>query len=340
MKFLRRFTASGSGDPVSDFWGWWQAKGERDFTKAVSTGNFEPLMEPMTQRVKAIHPELVWQASEGTDAEHMLCVTAGGISAAREHSERWYRAAPQRGPLWEFSSVTPPPPNPDDLTMFVGDDEVSLRELRFNVRVSAKLDVTVCHELFASADQDSQSELAFVVLDSLLGEDSVMRWIGTAETAAVADPEAVEPWQLQSIVAAFARRIFGSWQVQQRSSPDGKTSLLRIRGAEWLDRPSLELHCAVTLPYDSQDQTGLPTASELERLDAIEESLEDKSELSRVLVAIETGQDRRVLHYYVDPSNSTGMAPVQSYVRDQPAAHLEQTQDPFWQILRGLREPQ
>ncbi|MHA7274809.1 DUF695 domain-containing protein [Arthrobacter sp. TMT4-20] len=338
MKFLRRFASTNSGDPISEFWGWWQTRGESDFTKAVSTGSFAPLMEVMTQRVKAIHPELVWQAREGTEAEHMLCVTAGGISAAREHSERWYRAAPPGGPVWEFSSVTPPPPNPVDLTMFIGDEEIGLRQLRFNVRVGTKLDVTVCHELFTRADQDSCAEVAFVVLDSLLGEDSVMRWIGNVDTATAAEPEAVEPWELQSIVEAFARRMFESWQAQQRKLADGRTSMLRVRSVEWLDRPTLELHCSLTLPYDSHDETGLPSDTELERLEAIEENLEDSSESDRILVAIETGQNRRVLHYYENPSISTGMAPLQSYVRDHPAAHFEQLQDPFWETLRTMRQ--
>lgn len=338
MKFLRRLAPTRSGDPVSDFWIWWSTKGERDFTKAVTTGNFEPIVDATTQRVKAIHPELVWQAREGTSADHMLCVTAGGVSAAREHSERWYRAAPQRGSVWEFSSVTPQPPDHDELTLCLGSDvEVALREFTFNVRVGAKLDVAVAHKHFADADQNSRAEVAFVVLDALLGEDAVMRWIGNVDTAVDSEPEAVEPWQLQSIVAAFARRTFESWQVQQQDLPEGRTSILRVREAEWLDRPTLELHCALSLPYDSRDDASLPSASELERLDAVEDGLEDESGLGRILVAVETGQNRRTLHYYVDPSDSTSLSPLQSFVRDNPNAHLEQTEDPFWEILRSVR---
>lgn len=341
MKFLRRFAPSQSGDPVSEFWTWWSMKGERDFTRAITTGNFELIAEATTQRVKAIHSELVWQAREGTSAEHMLCVSAGGIKAAREHSERWYRAAPQRGSVWEFSPAIPQPPNHDELTIFFGPDaEVALRELKFNVHVGTKLDVTVCHRHFANADQDSRSEVAFLVLDTLLGEDSVMRWVGNVDTAVDAEPDAVEPWQLQSIVAAFARQKFESWQVRQQDLPQGRTSMLRVRGAEWLDRPTFELHCALALPYDFRDETGLPSASELERLDAIEEDLEDSFELSRILVAIETSQGRRTLHYYANPSDSVSLSALLSYARQNPGAHLEQTEDPFWDILRALRHPQ
>lgn len=341
MKFLRRFTSPRSSDPVDEFWAWWQTNGERAFTHAVSTGSFDELIEPMTQRVKAIDSELVWEARQGTRAQHMLCVTAGGISAARDASERWYRAAPRDGEVWEFAPITPLPSNPLDLTLFLGDDEkIAMDQLRFIVHVGTKLDVTVCHGSFARTDEDARSEAAFSVLDSLLGEDSVMRWIGAIDTAHEAEPDAVEPWQLQSIVAAFARRTFESWQVQQRELPNGGVSVLRLRAADWLDKPDFELHCALTLPYDSQDRTGLPVASELERLDAIEEQLEDESEPSRVLVAIETGQGRRVLHYYANSSNKSSTSALETHVRDNPRVTLEREPDPFWRILRNLRAPQ
>lgn len=339
MKFLQRFTSTRSNDPVDDFWGWWNTKGERAFTNAVTIGSFDELMDPMTQRVKATHPELVWEARQGTNAQHMLCVTPGGISAAREASQRWYRAAPRNGYVWEFAPITPQPTNPLNLTLFLGgEEEITMNQLRFAVRVGTKLDVTVCHGSFDRTHPDAQTEAAFSVLDALLGEDSVMRWIGAIETAGDVAPDAVEPSQLQSIVAAFAQRQFESWQVQQRELPDGQLTVLRLRAAEWLDRPELELHCALTLPYKSQDRTGVPSASEVQRLDAIEDRLEDGSELSRVLVGIDTGQHRRVLHYYADPSHLGSRTPLETFLRDNPEASLQCEPDPFWGALRKLRQ--
>ncbi|TDK24072.1 DUF695 domain-containing protein [Arthrobacter crusticola] len=338
MKFFQRFAPARSGDPVNDFWAWWQARGENDFTKAVGTGNFGPLMEPMTQRVKAIHPDLVWEARQGSTAQHLLCVTAGGIPAAREHSERWYRASPERGRVWEFSPVIPTPDAADLTFGGVGGEEIALGQLRFSVGVrDAKLDVTVRHAIFAQVDTDSAMQLAFMALDSLLGEDSVMRWIGVVETAAEAVPDSVEPSQLQSIAGAFARRTFESWQVLQQEVPDHSPRILRIRAAQWLDRPALELHCTLALPYQSGDARGLPAPDELPRLDAIEESLEDTSEQNRVLVAIESGQGRRVLHYYANPADNTSLAALERYAEAHPDADLRTASDPFWENLRTLR---
>jgi len=333
---------SGSGDSLADFWKWWSAGGSRDFARSIQTGTFGSLPDVMSAHVHAIDPELVWELSAGRVAQHALYVGAAGDAHVRPLAERWLRSAPAPDATWEYVAAKRPDPNVLSSSLEIAGKTFVLADLRTRVVVnepSQLVEVMVFHPEFADVDEDARLRVAFLALESVLGEDDVERWLGALEATTEVLPDGLPlDAVLETVKALAARHTEPGWAVLEVRTEGGARLMVSVlRPLRWIDHPLLDQHLGVSVPYAVlPDGDGLPPPAELERIRALEDTLVDALEDHAMLVAHETAAGFRQFHLY---SDSTDDAVVPAAM-DWGLAHgveVDVERDPGWSIVRPYR---
>lgn len=298
------FSRGRKQDPVVEFWAWWPSI-RPAVTAAIETGEFEPLTPQISKRVSAIHKDLTWEFSKGTDSSHALVVSPGGNPELRAVAARWGALAPAADPEWEFHTARQPDHDTLSATMQIAGAKLDLALLRFAYRLderAAAIDVIGHHPLFRKLPEPVRGQITFLALDWLLGEEGVELWIGGVDFSAEEPDGARDPMDLAAAVAALREEYREpQWVVfsaELKGAPVTGMAQRPLRSARW---PRFDTYVGLQLPYAADRATGLPTEDALEALRAFEDgpgemALHGDGEL----VAQETGGGVRTLHYYVD----------------------------------------
>jgi hypothetical protein len=294
----------------------------------------------MTARVKAIHPDLAWELSPGTRAEHALVVTAAGAPALRRAAERWYWNAPPVNATWEYHPARQASPAALENVLTFGGQHLNLPDLEFDLHVNNDRDVVdtiVFHPAFATMPAEARGQVGFLVLDWALGEDGVSRWIGRYSTTAERPAAGVRADGLLETVAGLTRRSGELRWALLRGEQDGVVVLaLAAINAKWIDYPLLDQHVAVQLPFADQTPAGLPGPVALEQLRAIEDDLTGRLQVRALLVAHETTRGTRTLHLYSDSDDSAVAEEVRAIAAGWPGVAVTSDHDPGWRAIRRL----
>lgn len=113
-------------------------------------------------------------------AEHRLTVSASGVDEVRPAAERWLRAAPAPDATWEYRASQEADARAMSSTLEIAGHEVGLALTRFRVdlvEADFRVHVGVYHPAFAGMAGDVQTRITYLVLDWVLGEDDVERWV-------------------------------------------------------------------------------------------------------------------------------------------------------------------
>jgi hypothetical protein len=290
---------------INAFWQWWPQVRPR-VEAAVESGDWGNLAKEVSARVTAIHPELEWEFSSGTRAEHALIVTPCGNAALRATAARWLAAAPPADDTWEFHASRQPDPAVLEATMSTGGRDLSLAELRYAYEVDeerASVSVAVHHPEFGTLPEDLRMQVAFLSLDWLLGEDGVETWVAGVEMAveppAGAGPAAALKEAVDRLDAAHAEPVWALLSAEHEGLPVLAMARSPLRSVCF---PRFDTHVAVTAPFNRFDEGGLPADGSLEALRALEDDITAALGGDGDLLAHETTRGVRTLHYYVDGS--------------------------------------
>jgi hypothetical protein len=185
--------------------------------------------------------------------------------------------------------------------VFNGHD-LALDDARFIVSPAKhSADVAVYHPAFADLPPDPRLHIAYLCLDWALGEHAVEVWIGaiTAVTSPTAGLDTVDG--LRRVVADLAaQHEEPQWAMLDGRTPGGEVVLATVqvplRSARW---PRFDTHVSLTLPFDDQGN-GLPDQPALALLREFEDSVAPVVGHDGELLARETRNGIRTLHYYVD----------------------------------------
>ncbi|GAA0966197.1 hypothetical protein GCM10009550_67990 [Actinocorallia libanotica] len=333
--FKRSRGGASAAAAVSAFWEQWPDLREQ-LENAGETVPDGP-RERLDALVRAIHPELAWEA----DAERrVLTLTGGGLAEPRGAAERWRKKRPKRD-TWTFHAARQADPEALSGRLAFGDHEFDLSYVKLGMRVDsarARVDISAYHPDFLFVDEDVRLKVAFRVLDLALGEDDVARWIGDVSLAVEPPIDSLPPSLLASVVEQIAEPFKqGAWLTGEGRTPRGHPAHLAVRfPLHRQDHPLCDVHVALTLPYAHSNPDLLPvepSASALRRAEAELESLP-----GAVLALRETGDGRRVLHFYADP-DAGALPALDQFAASWPEgrARVESRLDPAWQTLAPYR---
>jgi hypothetical protein len=302
----------------------------------------EDLMAELSRRVKSLHPGLQWEVDLGAQAARRLTVTAAGQPELRPLAERWLRAAPPPDTDWEFTAARLRDTDAMDGHLDIAEVRFGLTAMRVALHVHEErrlIDVELQHDGFGSLDESASMQVAFLVLDWLLGEDDVVRWVGEIRTSVTGTADALPVSALPETVDALAaRHVEPTWVLMQGRTAEGAALVvLAQRPLRWIDHSTLDLHLAVVASYADERGDGLPTGPVLADLQAAEGELEALIDGRGLLVASETSAGRRTAHVYVDSDDDDAAAVVENWARSRTTTVVHREPDPGWRAVSRFR---
>lgn len=336
------FSRGRKQDPVVEFWAWWPTV-RPVVTAAISGGGWGSVTDEFNRRVAAIHKELTWEFSAGRDARHALVVSASGNAELRATAARWAALAPAADAEFEYHTSRQPDHSTLTATIEIGGRKLDLAELRFAFQRDGDapaIDVVGYHPGFRKLPETVRGQVTFLTLDWLLGEEGVETWIGAVEFAAEEPAGARDPLDLVAAVDALREEYREpQWVIMRATTPDGQLVLALaarpLRSVRW---PRFDTHVGVSLPFRHRTDAGLPDTASLEALRAFEDgALAAALHGDGELVAHETSDGLRTLHYYVDGATTAAQdLAAAAAAWPEGRAQVEHAHDPGFDAVDHL----
>lgn len=321
---------------IRAFWAWWpEAKGRIE--AAIRTQVWDALPDEITEKVRAIHPKLAWEMGPGTKAKAMLCVSPQRVVARRAITERWLAGAPAADADWEFHPARVAKPLFASITLEIQGYAIALPAYRFVCEedlATERFHLRVWHPEHEGMLEFLQGETILVVLDGVLGEDEVERWIGSIELLdAQPEGELIPLLGLRARVDDLAERATNErFCLLDATGPDGRPMAAAINMAlKRIDHLDAEVHLEVSVELEAPTEVGLANREELDALNALEDELieelgEDAAYLGKITFAGGCS-----FHFFV-PDASSAPSRVEAWRARHPERQILITQeaDPEW----------
>jgi len=293
---------------IESFWTWWPEAGARIRAAIENRKLDEALAAEVTAKVQAIHPKLTWELGPGGTAPHAFSLSAGGDPELRRLTERWFRAAPAADAVWEFHPARRAAPNLADARLQIADHTIPLDEMRFTVMVDPHrelMNVTSFHPAFAAMPDDMRGMATFLILDRVLGEDTVQRWLGGIRTSIEPLEQGAPFAMLIEAVKLVSRDATGERFTSLRGqTPDGQPMFATINLAlKRIDHIPCDTHVCVEVAVFDPAADGTLDDDEADALDDIEDELEDMITGDAAYFGCETVHGRRAFHWFVAPDH-------------------------------------
>ncbi|MFO0668476.1 MAG: DUF695 domain-containing protein [Polyangiaceae bacterium] len=325
-------------DAIADFWQFWA--GAKDaFAASFRTGEELPeLVTKMGERVAAIDPRLDWEFGPGYVNDHHLALSGKGDPRLRVLTEQWLARAPDGGSVWEFYAARQPHSS-QAFVLVVSGHEITLDGVVGVARddeTRERLDVTIHHPAFASmADDKLKSQVAYIALDALLGEDGVERWVGAVDTADAPPEGALSFSALREHALAFSARATGQVWVDLEDPRDGGAVAVTLNAAvKRIDHPLADAHLSVTMRVARPEDASLSQKSDMSALESMQQTLSAALGAHAVAIAHETIPGARTLHFHVAAEGPARML-VDAWRARYPSVDISVAVagDPAWEIL-------
>lgn len=330
-----------TGAAIQDFWTWWSEGGSGQV--AMAHGESETA-DVLAAHVRAIDEGLAWELAPGSEAAHLLVVTADGDPELRAVARRWLAAAPPSDLVWSYADSRQPAASIDGRRIRLDGHEFDLGSVAVGVRRSgSRLDVTVYHPDMEQVPDDKRITLCFLALDTALGEELTETWIGELAPSTVEPLDGFGLAGLRAVVRDLREEFTGEdgepqWISLQGSGPRGPV----VAGAQvplaaaWA--PQLDLHIVVVVPYRDRDDDGLPGEGATGELERLRRHISDRLEGQGRVVAYECSGGLCLVHVYADGSTPAADQ-LKAAVRGWPdgGVKVNEEADPGWASVAHLR---
>lgn len=334
--------AADPGARLDAFWAWWRTAGPR-IAAALDAKDASSFVEELSERIHAIDPELAWETGPGRKgARHHLALSSEGDATRRVLVQRWLARAPGTDAAWEFYPGRQPLPAGGGWSLTLkeaGDVKVDFAAARVEVETDSareRVQVRLHHPAWPRLTEGQRSRVAFVVLDNLLGEDEVERWLGRVETPVEPPAKGAPVQALLDAVAGLARTATGEqFAILEGRTEAGQPMVATVNLAlKRVDHLLLDDHLTVTMPLRDPTPQGLTTPAEAADLNALEDELLAALGHDAVYIGRETGRARRILHLHV-AGQGPAVARARDWARRHPErrAEVEAVSDPQWAVL-------
>lgn len=249
------------------------------------------------------------------------------------------RAAPPSGEVWEFA------PSRERLAAFPTEAfqwegfAIPLELTAFGVSVDSdrrRIDVACYNPAFVGMPDTSRLAETFLILDWLLGEDDVGKWIGEVTARTEQPVESQSPSELREAVDALAASHnpdeFRILSAKLRDLP----FVAVVRKARWIDFPTFDLHVRIVVPYSERNAGRLPIGASYKMLVDYEDELETLLGPRGVMVARSSTNGRAAFDFFVDTEDQNAADALDKWVAGHPKVTIAYEYDPSWGAVRHL----
>lgn len=350
---------------IAAFWDWWAAEGA-DRLDGAFTGGPEfggggfgaddpvDIQAEVGPRIAAIDERLVWGFGAGEPfSRHLFTVTAAGDPLVRHVARRWLDAAPDDGPVWSFTDLRAAEPVS---TVTWAGHEIDPVEARVAVEAGqGVVDVRLFHPVFARlaaagaggahrADGDGVTDgqrdvaqVGFMLLQLALGEEDFGLWLRGFAFSAEDSPEMMPLSELPG----FIDRLAGAcprWLTLQGQAGDKPVMVGTRAPLSPLAGPLFTRHVVVQLLFaDVLDDGQAAESSAAALSDFGEEAMAALAD-DGIVVAAETADGVRLLHFYVDPeTDAVDRLAALTDTWAEGDHEVIAAEDPAWERVGHLR---
>jgi hypothetical protein len=321
---------------LAAFWRWFEQVRPR-LEHELRAGFSAELQEELSAEVKALHPELAWEAGRGAGSTLELSLSTEGQFSLRRLTEAWRQAAPEV-PGWRFHPERPATARFEQAVLHFAGQQVALEQLRFRLEDDvprARVDLTVWHPAFETMEAGARESLGLLALDALLGADELERWVGNVDTATEATEAFVTPEALRARVAALAAAPHDTLAFVQGKDARGHEVMASLHlSLKRLDHLAYEDQLVVRIAYRTLAEKGMPSAEEHQAAQALEDQLvESLRGLALHYGHVVSGGRLEVLFYVADKRAAEGrLAAWRERARGWKVERSWQ-HDPEWRAL-------
>jgi hypothetical protein len=200
-----------------------------------------------------------------------------------------------------------------------------------------KADVRVFHPGFATISEQTQGQATYLLLDWLLGEDGVERWLGAVEAVTACPADSLPADALPETVLALAARTGDNQWALLEGQRDGKPVLVSaMRPMKWIDNCLMDQHLELLLPFADKTEQGFPQSDALERLRHLEDRLTAQLGDRALLVAHEIRDGLRTLNLYADPTDQSVLGIAHQVAATWPGSRVQTELDPGWRNVSAF----
>ena len=323
--------------PIGAFWGWWNSEGADTIERSIAAGDYAHVPALISARTSSIDPELEWELGVGESSRYCLTVTAGGLAALRPIAERWKKAAPASGAVWQFASARVPAADPLAKVFELDGHRLALADSRWSLRIDERrscVDVGIWHPAFAALSPADRGTVGFLFLDWMLGEDGVERWVGDVDFDTVLIEGLPHTAVLEAVEAVTASAGGPTWvRLESRANPDRPVIATARRPLRWIDRPDFDQHNAVRMAFDGSTDEGLPGPAAAEWLRQFEDALLSTLGPRAMLLATETAEGQRTFYLHTDSEDVEATDLIARFAEANHGSAVQQL-DPRWALLK------
>ena len=321
---------------IAEFWTWWPAARGRIQAAIEGGGYDDALVDDISARVAAINPELDWELAPGSKARHAFCLSGKGDPELRRLTEQWLRSAPAIDQTWEYHPARRGNAELDDVNLEMAGFEVALNDFvaAFEVDEGREvMNVRCFHPEFARISEERRGAATALMLDGVVGEDGVERWLGNIDSAATAPDGARPIAELRAAIDVLARSATGErFAVMRGNDAEGRPRFVTLNTAlKRIDHLACDHHVVIDMAILNPDTNGLATSDEAKDLDAIEDELQPLVS-DAVYFGRETRAGRRVLHFFA-PGDSPARERLAAWAsaHDARDVRIDWRADPRWE---------
>jgi len=298
----------GRNDPsagISAFWQWW-ARAQSRIRQNLDDDTGRSLAGEIAGRVKGIHRDLGWEAGKSPGGGYVFSLSCAGNWGARKVAAQWLRAAPAQDGVWRYTIARGALPLDylAETTLQAAGSNLKVADCRLKIvkdESRERLDLSLWHPVFDRLPADARIELAFLLLDAVLGEEDVERWVGAVECSDSAGEDALPILQLPREIASMAATATGD-RFALYSGVSARTNnplILVVNSAlKHIDDVEKDVLLTIEIRLLTAGAQGMPMQEELAALETAESDI-DAALPGAAVVGNLMGDGARVLYRYV-----------------------------------------
>jgi|SRR5579862_1172577 len=168
-----------SDEAISAFWRWFSER-HRDVEAMLDRDETAELSRQINIQIDLLSPQLAWEIGPGLVEPYMFVFPTAGDSERKAAVGRIMEKAP-RIERWEFHASRPARPFQPEVQLPDRDLSFRTSDWHFTLKPSStsdRFELNIFDDELASFDEKTALTAVFILLDAVLGEDMVERWIG------------------------------------------------------------------------------------------------------------------------------------------------------------------
>ena len=164
-------------EAISVFWRWFSDH-HRNIEAALDRDNTAELTRQMNAQIDKLSSEIAWEIGPGLVKPYMLVFPTAGGDESKVAVGELVKATDEG---WEFHAARPTRPFPPEIQLPEHGLAIQTIAWQFVLEPAANSDrfnLHVLNDKLAGLDERTALSAVFILLDTVLGEDMVERWIG------------------------------------------------------------------------------------------------------------------------------------------------------------------